>query len=74
MQNINCWNIYGGFMSRLFLKQVLFHSYSSYPASADDPLSICFVSIWRRANEGLTLETSAFLLFTVANLRFQPSC
>ena len=29
-------------MSRLFLKQVLFHSYSSYPASADDPLSICF--------------------------------
>ena len=42
MQNINCWNIYGGFMSRLFLKKVLFHSYSSYPASADDPLSICF--------------------------------
>ena len=27
-----------------------------------------------RANEGLTLETSAFLPFTVANLRFQPSC
>ena len=25
-------------------------------------------------DEGLTLETSAFLLFTVANLRFQPSC
>ena len=24
--------------------------------------------------EGLTLETSAFLAFTVANLRFQPSC
>ena len=32
---------------------------------------------WRgnnRSDEGLTLETSAFLLFTVANLRFQPSC
>ena len=27
-----------------------------------------------RSDEGLTLETSAFLLFTVANLRFQPSC
>ena len=31
---------------------------------------------WRiyRFDEGLTLETSAFLLFTVANLRFQLSC
>ena len=27
-----------------------------------------------RSDEGLTLETSAFLPFTVANLRFQPSC
>ena len=27
-----------------------------------------------RSNEGLTLETPAFLLFTVANLRFQLSC
>ena len=27
-----------------------------------------------RSDEGQTLETSAFLLFTVANLRFQPSC
>ena len=27
-----------------------------------------------RSDEGLTLETSAFLLFMVANLRFQPSC
>ena len=27
-----------------------------------------------RSDEGLTLETSAFLFFTVANLRFQPSC
>ena len=26
------------------------------------------------SSEGLTLETSAFLPFTVANLRFQPSC
>ena len=26
-----------------------------------------------RSDEGLTLETSAFLPFTVANLRFQPS-
>ena len=25
-------------------------------------------------DEGLTLETSAFLSFTVANLRFQLSC
>ena len=27
-----------------------------------------------RSNEGLTLQTSAFLPFTVANLRFQLSC
>ena len=27
-----------------------------------------------RSDEGLMLETSAFLLFTVANLRFQLSC
>ena len=26
------------------------------------------------SDEELTLETSAFLPFTVANLRFQPSC
>ena len=29
---------------------------------------------FNRSDEGLTLETSAFLPFTVANLRFQPSC
>ena len=29
---------------------------------------------WYRPHEGLTLETSAFLPFTVANLRFQLSC
>ena len=28
----------------------------------------------RAIDEGLTLETSAFLPFTVANLRFQLSC
>ena len=27
-----------------------------------------------RSDEGLTLETSAFKLFTVTNLRFQLSC
>ena len=27
-----------------------------------------------RSNEGLTLETLAFKLFTVANLRYQLSC
>ena len=27
-----------------------------------------------RSDEGLTLETSAFSLFTVANLRFRLSC
>ena len=27
-----------------------------------------------RSDEGLTLETSAFLPFTMANLRFRPSC
>ena len=31
-------------------------------------------SLIHRSDEGLTLETSAFLPFTVANLRFQPSC
>ena len=30
--------------------------------------------LFNRSDEGLTLETSAFLPFTVANLRFQPSC
>ena len=28
----------------------------------------------RAIDEGLTLETSAFLAFMVANLHFQPSC
>ena len=32
------------------------------------------VSNVRAIDEGLTLETSAFLPFTVANLRFQLSC
>ena len=31
-------------------------------------------SDFNRSDEGLMLETSAFLPFTVANLRFQPSC
>ena len=30
--------------------------------------------ITNRSDEGVTLETSAFLSFTVANLRFQLSC
>ena len=36
--------------------------------------SIIVISITNRSDEGLTLETSAFLPFTVANLRFQLSC
>ena len=32
------------------------------------------VRMSNRSDEGLTLETSAFKLFTVANLRFQLSC
>ena len=32
------------------------------------------LALRHRSDEGLTLETSAFLPFTVANLRFQPSC
>ena len=36
--------------------------------------SLLFLSFVNRSDEGLTLETSAFLPFTVANLRFQPSC
>ena len=36
--------------------------------------SIMVISITNRSDEGLTLETSAFLPFTVANLRFQLSC
>ena len=36
---------------------------------------IVFSSEWTiRSDEGLTLETSAFLSFTVANLRFKLSC
>ena len=34
----------------------------------------CSLNSSNRSDEGLTLETSAFLSFTVANLRFQPSC
>ena len=32
------------------------------------------VRMSNRSDEGLTLEKSAFKLFTVANLRFQLSC
>ena len=35
-----------------------------------NPKSVC-ISPYNRSDEGLTLETSAFLSFTVANLRFQ---
>ena len=35
---------------------------------------IMVISITNRSDEGVTLETSAFLSFTVANLRFQLSC
>ena len=36
--------------------------------------SLLPLNYMHRSDEGLTLETSAFLPFTVANLRFQPSC
>ena len=36
--------------------------------------AISLFVVVHRSDEGLTLETSAFLPFTVANLRFQPSC
>ena len=35
---------------------------------------IMVISITNRSGEGVTLETSAFLSFTEANLRFQLSC
>ena len=41
------------------------------PASV---LTYAKLQVFNRSDEGLTLETSAFLPFTVANLRFQPSC
>ena len=48
---------------------------SAYSYNAE---SLVIKSSWDistyRSDEGLTLETSAFLPFTVANLRFQPSC
>ena len=37
-------------------------------------MMILMQTIVVNSDEGLTLETSAFLPFTVANLRFQPSC
>ena len=49
-------------------------SYLCYPLKNFDNLEAKFVQLPHRSDEGLTLETSAFLLFTVANLRFQPSC
>ena len=32
------------------------------------------IPLYNRSDEGLTLETSVFFFFTVANLRFQLSC
>ena len=49
-------------------------SYLYYPLKNFDNLEAKFVQLPHRSDEGLTLETSAFLLFTVANLRFQLSC
>ena len=41
------------------------------PASV---LTYAKLQVFNRSDKGLTLETSAFSPFTVANLRFQPSC
>ena len=38
------------------------------------PLEKSQLALRQRDDEGLTLETPAFSLFTVANLHFQPSC
>ena len=37
-------------------------------------VSVYIYIIFYLSDEGLTLKTSAFLPFTVANLHFQPSC
>ena len=39
-----------------------------------EQLRLRAITITNHSEEELTLETSAFLLFIVANLRFQPSC
>ena len=38
------------------------------------PEAVYSLTVRNRSDKGLTLETSAFLLFMVANLRFQLSC
>ena len=49
-------------------------SYLCYPLKNFDNFEAKFVQLPHRPDEGLTLETLAFLPFTVANLRFQLSC
>ena len=57
----SCYACYEPFVSLLSLKNF-------------DNLEAKFVQLPHRPDEGLTLETLAFLPFTVANLRFQLSC
>ena len=45
-------------------------SYLCYPLKNFDNLEAKFVQLLHRPDEGLTLETLAFLPFTVANLKF----
>ena len=57
----SCYACYEPFVSLLSLKNF-------------DNLEAKFVHLPHRPGEGLTLETLAFLPFTLANLRFQLSC
>ena len=60
----------------------VFSTYESGIMTTTKDFTTCHIATGRcckkrlsnRSDEGLTLETSAFLPFTVANLRFQPSC
>ena len=60
----------------MILKQSVLSSSSVKLKLSISKITTLFVDLYGtpRFDEGLTLETSAFLPFTVANLRFQLSC
>ena len=61
------FGIVGGRSTGVIVKTIL-------PRGVADRVCTCIERLTNCSDEGLTLETSAFLPFTVANLRFQPSC
>ena len=61
------FGIVGGRSTGVIVKTIL-------PRGVADRVCTSIERLTNRSDKGLTLETSAFLPFTVANSRFQPSC